>query len=96
MQTHDICIAAGDSIIGAPRENCSTPEVEAGQGEVIVTFSCELRGAREVTSLLFTGDFMSWYRAQAKITLTGTDGKTKEASGFTIDATFLSPDCPAR
>lgn len=94
MQTHEACIEVGDSILGAARENCAKPKVEATQGEVIVTFSCDLHGAREVTSLLFTGDFTRWYRAQSKITLTQASGAERERSGFTIDATFLRPECP--
>lgn len=94
LQTHEACIDVGDGVLGAARENCSKPKVESAQGEFIVTFSCDLRGAREVTSLLFTGDFTTWYRAQSKITLTQASGVTRERSGFTIDATFLGPECP--
>lgn len=93
MQTHDVCIEAGDSIIGTLEDDCSSPSVEAGQSEIIVTFSCERGGARQVTSLLFTGDFSSWYRAQSKVTVTRGATMTQR-SGFTIDAKFLAPDCP--
>ncbi|BBU61081.1 hypothetical protein MSC49_10160 [Methylosinus sp. C49] len=95
LQSHDVCIEAGDGLLGAPQDNCTKPTVESAQGgEVIVTFSCDLHGAREVTSLLFTGDFSSWYRAQSKTTLTQKSGATRERSGFTIDAKFLQPECP--
>jgi hypothetical protein len=95
LQSHDVCIEAGDGILGAPQDNCTKPTVESAQGgEVIVTFSCDLHGAREVTSLLLTGDFSSWYRAQSKTTLTQKSGATRERSGFTIDAKFLQPECP--
>ncbi|WP_400765846.1 DUF3617 domain-containing protein [Methylosinus sporium] len=95
LQSHDVCIEASDGLLGAPQDNCTKPMVESAQGgEVIVTFSCDLHGAREVTSLLFTGDFSSWYRAQSKTTLTQKSGVTRERSGFTIDAKFLQPDCP--
>ncbi|WP_018267811.1 DUF3617 domain-containing protein [Methylosinus sp. LW4] len=95
LQSHDVCIEAADGLLGAPQDNCTKPTVESAQGgEVIVTFSCDLHGAREVTSLLFTGDFSSWYRAQSKTTLTQKSGVTRERSGFTIDAKFLQPDCP--
>jgi hypothetical protein len=94
LQTHEVCIEVGDGVLGAARENCAKPKVESAQGEFIVTFSCDLHGAREVTSLLLTGDFTSWYRAQSKITLTQAGGVTRERSGFTIDAKFLGPECP--
>jgi hypothetical protein len=93
MQTHEVCIEAGDSIIGSLGKGCDAPSVRSGGGEAIVTFACELGGARQVTSLLFTGDFTSWYRAQAKVTVTEGASAT-ERSGFTIDAKFLAPDCP--
>ena len=94
LQTHEACIEVGDGILGAARENCAKPTVESARGEFIVTFSCDLHGVREVTSLLITGDFTSWYRAQSKITLTQASGVTRERSGFTIDAKFLGPECP--
>jgi hypothetical protein len=95
LQKHDVCIEAGDSIVGAIGANCSKPSVRADGGETIVTFSCGLGRAREVTSLLFTGDFASWYRAQSKVTLTLADGTAQQRSGFTIDAKFLGSECPA-
>lgn len=95
LQAHDVCIEASDGLLGVPQGNCTKPTVESAQGgEVIVTFSCDLHGAREVTSLLFTGDFSSWYRAQSKTTLTQKSGATRERSGFTIDAKYLRPECP--
>jgi hypothetical protein len=94
MQTHEVCIDAGDSIIGALADACSTPTVQSTPDETIVTFSCGRGGAREVTSLLFTGDFASWYRAQSKVTVTPANGAAQQRSGFTIDAKFLGPECP--
>jgi len=93
MQTHEVCIEAGDSIIGSLGKGCDAPSIRAGGGETIVTFACDLGGARQVTSLLFTGDFTSWYRAQSKVTVS-RGASAAERSGFTIDAKFLTPDCP--
>lgn len=95
LQTHEVCIDVGDGILGARGANCAKPNVESADGEFVVTFSCNLRdGAREVTSLLFSGDFTSWYRAQSKMTFTEANGKARPGTGFTIDAKFLSPECP--
>lgn len=93
MQTHEVCIAAGDSIIGALAQECATPSVQSTPDETIVTFTCERDGARSVTSLLFTGDFASWYRAQSKVTVTRANGGAPQRSGFTIDAKYLRPEC---
>jgi hypothetical protein len=93
MQTHEVCIEAGDSIIGALGDDCSAPDVQSSPDEVIVTFSCGRGGARRVTSLLFTGDFTSWYRAQSRVTVSDGANSTRR-SGFTIDAKHLSPECP--
>jgi hypothetical protein len=94
MQTNDVCIEADDSLIGSAGGDCAAPIVESANDQWIVTLSCDRAGGREVTSLLFTGDFTGWYRAQAKVTFTRADGKARPGSGFTIDAKFLGPDCP--
>ncbi|MBY6241643.1 DUF3617 family protein [Methylosinus sp. Sm6] len=94
LQAHEVCIAAGDGLVGPVEENCAKPVVESANDQWIVTISCGRAGGREVTSLLFTGDFTSWYRAQAKTTFTRADGTAAPGSGFTIDAKFLGPDCP--
>lgn len=94
LQTNDVCIETGDSLIGSFAENCAEPIIEAAGGQWIVTLSCGRAGGKDVTSLLFTGDFTSWYRAQAKSTFTRADGKALPGTGFTIDAKFLGPDCP--
>ncbi|MGD9658800.1 MAG: DUF3617 domain-containing protein [Methylocystis sp.] len=87
MQTNDVCIEDGDSIIGARDENCVRPAVTQAKDQTVVTFDCGQKDSREVTSLLFTGDFQSWYHAQARMTAKGA------RAGFTIDARFLSERC---
>jgi len=87
MQTNEVCIEEGDSIIGAQEESCAKPSVAPAKDQIIVTIECGPKDSREVTSLLFTGDFQNWYRAQSRTTAEGT------RSGFTIDAKFLSERC---
>jgi hypothetical protein len=87
LQTNDVCIEEGDSIIGARDESCTKPSVTHANDEIIVTFECGPKDSREVTSLLFTGDYQTWYRAQSRMTAKGA------RSGFTIDAKFLSERC---
>lgn len=87
MQTNEVCIEEGDSIIGAQVENCAKPSVAQAKDQTIVTIECGPKDSREVTSLLFTGDFRNWYRAQSRMTAKGA------RSGFTIDAKFLSERC---
>jgi len=87
MQTNDVCVAEGDSIIGPQAAGCAQPSVTRAGDQVIVTIECGAGDRRDVESLLFTGDFKSWYRAQSKISLGGV------RSGFTIDAKFLKTSC---
>jgi hypothetical protein len=87
LQSNDVCIEEGDSIIGAHDESCTKPSVTHANDQIIVTFECGPKESREVKSLLFTGDFHSWYRAQSRATAKGS------RSGFTIDAKFLSERC---
>ncbi|MGD9544867.1 MAG: DUF3617 domain-containing protein [Methylocystis sp.] len=87
LQTNDVCIEEGDSIVGALDESCATPAVTRAKDQIIVTFECGPQESREVTSLLFTGDFENWYRAQSRQTAKG------RRSGFTVDAKFLSERC---
>lgn len=87
LQTNDVCIEEDDSIIGARDESCAKPSVTHANDEIIVTFECGPKDSREVTSLLFTGDFQTRYRAQSRMTAKGA------RSGFTIDAKFLSERC---
>lgn len=87
MQTNDVCIEEGDSIIGAQDESCTKPSVTRANDQIIVTIECGPKDSREITSLLFTGDFRNWYRAQSRMTAKGA------RSGFTIDANFLSERC---
>ncbi|MGJ0395161.1 MAG: DUF3617 domain-containing protein [Methylocystis sp.] len=87
MQTNEVCIEEGDSVIGALAENCTKPSVTQAKDQTIVTIECGPKDSRDVTSLLFTGDFRDWYRAQSRVTSKGA------RSGFTFDATFLSERC---
>ncbi|WP_330085029.1 DUF3617 domain-containing protein [Methylocystis iwaonis] len=87
MQTNDVCITAGDSIIGPRASGCARPSVSRAGDQVIVTVECVAAGRREVESFLFTGDFKSWYRAQSKM----SSGAIR--SGFTIDAKLLRKSC---
>jgi hypothetical protein len=87
MQSHDVCIGEGDSIIGDQPADCAQPSVTSAGDQVIVTIECGVGDRRNIKSLLFTGDFKSWYRAQSKVTA-GT-----HRSSFTIDARFLSMNC---
>lgn len=87
MQTNVVCIEDGDSIIGEPDSRCGAPSVTRANDQVIVTIECGPEGERDVTSLLFTGDFTTWYRAQSKATV----GASR--SGFTIDAKLVDSRC---
>ncbi|MBL1257753.1 hypothetical protein JJT62_13035 [Methylocystis sp. Sn-Cys] len=87
MQTNDVCIAEGDSIIGPRASGCTQPSVSRAGDQVIVTVECVAGGRREVESFLFTGDFKSWYRAQSKMS------SGAKRSGFTIDAKLLRKSC---
>lgn len=87
MQTHDVCIAEGDSIIGNEATDCAQPSVQHVGDQVIVTIECGVGAERNVESFLFTGDFKSWYRAQSKL----TSGPRR--TGFSIDGWLLSMSC---
>lgn len=87
MEMNEVCIEDGDSIIGALNSSCGAPSVTRANDRVIVTIGCGPESKRDVTSLLFTGDFTTWYRAQSKATA-GT-----HRSGFTIDAKFIRAQC---
>jgi hypothetical protein len=87
MQTNDVCIAEGDSVIGPRAAHCQEPSVTRAGDQVIVTITCGAGDSRSVESLLFTGDFKSSYRAQSKMSSGGM------RTGFSIDATFLGGGC---
>lgn len=87
MQTSDVCITDDDSIIGPRASGCAQPSVARVGDQVIVTVECVAGGRRDVVSLLFTGDFKSWYRAQSRMSSGGMH------SGFTIDAKLLRTSC---
>jgi hypothetical protein len=87
LQTHEACVAATDSVIGDAFAGCAPPHVTRVEDQIVATIDCD--AGREVTSLLFTGDFRNWYRAQARMT------SGARHSGFTIDAKFMSEQCGA-
>lgn len=91
-QANEVCIEKGDSIVGALNSACSRPNVTRTGDQTIVNIECGAGGKREITSILFTGDFQAWYRAQVKITSVGPQAKERHA-GLTIDARFLAPGC---
>ncbi|ARN83395.1 hypothetical protein B1812_04850 [Methylocystis bryophila] len=87
------CLRPEDSIVGERDAACAAPRVIAAGAQVVVTIACEENGQRIVSSLLFTGDFTTWYRAQGKITSQGPTKDSERHSGFTIDAKFVQSDC---
>ncbi|WP_040579442.1 DUF3617 family protein [Methylocystis parvus] len=87
MRSNDVCISERDSIIGPQAADCAEPSVTRAGDQTIVTIECGAGDRRVVESLLFTGDFKSWYRAQSKISSGG------KRSGFSIDAKFLGSGC---
>lgn len=91
MQTNEVCIGSSDTIIGNSAEGCAAPTIQRADDQIIVSYACERKDGKEATSLLFTGDFVNWYRAQAKFTSNGPGGLRR--SGFTIEGKFLRPDC---
>jgi len=82
-----------DSIIGDEEDaDCAKPEIAHAGEQIVVTVICAADGRRVTSSLLFTGDFTTWYRAQGKITSAG-ENRMDLHSGFTIDAKYLRSDC---
>lgn len=95
LQVSEACVRAGDSIIGEMRQGCSKPQVTRHGDQTIVTIVCEEESQNNVTSLLFTGDYVAWYRAQGKITSRDRMSGAEMHSGFTIDAQHLRSNCEA-
>ena len=93
LRVSETCVRAEDGIVGDRDVACANPTALREGDQVVVTIACENHGERVVSSLLFTGDFTTWYRAQAKITFQGPAKGSELHSGFTIDAKFLRPDC---
>jgi hypothetical protein len=92
MRRSAVCIGSGDSIVGPRDGDCAEPSVSRADEQIIVTIECRRGEEREVTSLLFTGDYRNWYRTQAKTTR--IDPRSRERrSGFTVEGLFLAPDC---
>lgn len=87
MQSNEVCTQDSDSVIGPRGRDCAPPSVSRIDDQVIVTIECGAGEQREVESLLFTGDFQTWYRAQSRTTAGA------RRSGYTIDAKFLTPTC---
>jgi hypothetical protein len=71
MQIHQVCIEESDGIVGAPDENRAKPLVERASDQTIVTITRDRKEGREVTGILFIGDFQDWCRAQSKMSSTG-------------------------
>lgn len=93
LQVSETCLQRKDSIVGERDAGCGDPGIIRQGDQVVVTITCEESGLHVVRSLLFTGDFTTWYRAQGKITSRGLANGSEFHSGFTIDAKFLQPDC---
>jgi len=93
LHVSETCLQPGDSIVGEREAACGEPRVIREGDQVVVTITCEESGQHVVRSLLFTGDFTTWYRAQGKITSHGSANGSELHSGFTIDAKFLQSDC---
>ncbi|SFK74137.1 hypothetical protein SAMN05444581_11754 [Methylocapsa palsarum] len=92
LNVSEACIGPDDRIIGED-PSCAKPEVTKNGDRIVVTFICEAKEGRVTNSLLFTGDFTTWYRAQGKITMDGQERRSDLHSGFTVDATYIRPDC---
>ncbi len=95
LQFSETCVQVGDSIIGDVREGCAKPQVTRDGNQTVVTIICEADGQNDVTSLLLTGDYSTWYRAQGKITSKSQTSSAEIHSGFTIDAKYLGSKCEA-
>jgi len=93
LHVSETCLQPEDSIVGEKDPACGDPRVIREGDQVVVTITCEESGRRVVRSLLFTGDFTTWYRAQGKITSKGSTPGSEVHSGFAIDAKFLRSDC---
>lgn len=93
----DACISPEDAIVPGPEGfKCAPARVKSGGQETIVTLECTKGAEHQVTSVLFTGDFATWYRGQSKLTIT-TDGggNIPDTVGFTIYAQYVREKCDA-
>jgi hypothetical protein len=94
LHVGETCVGPQDSVIGPQGSDCSKPEITRAADQTVVTIACGSGSRRIVSSLSFNGDFVTWYRAQGKITEGDHAGDGAELrTGFTIDAEFLRPDC---
>lgn len=93
LHVGETCVGADDSIIGDADASCPKPKITRSGDQVVVTVVCDAEGRRLTSSLLFTGDFATWYRAQGKITRENPVQGAEARTGFTIDATYLHADC---
>lgn len=92
MHVGEACVEEGDSIMGTLGDGCRA-DVARANDQAIVTIACGDETGREVTSILFTGDFRNWYRGQSKTTFSDREGRQARHSGFTIDARYLRESC---
>lgn len=94
----DVCITASDPLLpDQPQAVCKPLRVERGGQEVIVTQECEEGGERRVTSILFTGDFQTWYRGQSRLSTRPANQQGIPVTvGFTIDANRIGGTCPSK
>jgi len=91
MQATNACIGSEDSLIGDFASGCEKPAISRHEDQTIVSISCSGRFGKATTSLLFTGDYTTWYKAQAKTT--SKDAGFEKRSGFTIEGKYAGTDC---
>jgi hypothetical protein len=92
MNTNQVCITDDDSIIGTQPIKCTKPDIKRSGEDILVTFECPAHEGKEVTSMFFSGNYNSKYRAQSKITYIGKNNEM-HMTGFTIQAELLKNDC---
>lgn len=92
MKRFTTCITPTDPIVlGAGDKECLSPDVTKTGNDVIVNVMCKRANGTEFTSMLFAGDFSSWYRATSKMTFTFPDGRESH-TGLSITARYEG-DC---
>ncbi len=92
MKRYTTCIGPNDSIIlGSGDKECVTPDVNRTGNDIIINVTCKRSSGTEFTSMLFAGDYTSWYRATSKLTFTYPDGHESH-TGLSITAKYVG-DC---
>ncbi len=91
MQTTEACIEPQDNLLGNFASGCEKTRDLAYEDQIIASITCRGRFGTEITSLLLTGDYRSWYKAQAKSTT--KDNGFERHSGFTIEGKFIGENC---